>query len=75
MPIYEYRCNQCGKTSEILVKNINAGVVCPTCASPDLVKLISEPGAVMAKGSSSSSNDAAPVCPNRHRCGVPGCPH
>ncbi|HLP57176.1 MAG TPA: zinc ribbon domain-containing protein [Candidatus Deferrimicrobium sp.] len=75
MPIYEYRCNRCGEASEILLKNVNAKAVCPMCDSSDLTKLISEPGAVMAKGSASSSSDAPPMCPNRHRCGMPGCQH
>lgn len=75
MPIYEYRCNRCGEISEILLKSMNAKAVCPMCDSGDLTKLISEPAAVMAKGSSSSSTDDAPVCPNRHMCRMPGCPH
>ncbi|MCX6583457.1 MAG: zinc ribbon domain-containing protein [Candidatus Aminicenantes bacterium] len=73
MPIYEYKCNRCGETSEILLKRTNAAVVCPQCDSGDLTKLISAPGAVKVKGSSSASVDAAPVCPNRHRCGM-DCP-
>lgn len=73
MPIYEYKCNQCGEISEILLKSMNAKAVCPMCDSSDLTKLISEPGAVMAKGS--SSTDDAPVCPNRHMCRMPGCQH
>lgn len=73
MPIYEYKCNRCGETSEILLKSMNSRVVCPQCDSGDLTKLISVPGAVMVKGSSSSSVDAAPMCPNRRRCGM-DCP-
>lgn len=42
MPIYDYRCTDCGKTSELLVK---ASTVpnCPACASRNLEKLVSMP--------------------------------
>ena len=73
MPIYEYKCNQCGEESELLLRSMSAEAVCPNCNSTDLTKLISIPGAVMTKGSSAAA-DIPPACPNRNRCGVPSCP-
>ncbi|HIE50608.1 MAG TPA: zinc ribbon domain-containing protein [Armatimonadetes bacterium] len=40
MPIYEYRCRQCGETFEVLVRGEEM-VTCPRCGSGDLQKLIS----------------------------------
>lgn len=78
MPIYDYKCNQCGTTSEILHKSMDIKAVnCPSCDSTDLNKLISIPGAVIAKGSSFSSplkTNVPPVCPNQNMCGMPTCP-
>ena len=71
MPIYEYKCNDCGTVSDILVKNTEnqSPVNCPDCNSSNINKLISAPGAVMSKGSSHA--DVPPIsCPNVNRCGV-----
>lgn len=77
MPIYEYKCDDCGTVSEILVKNTSkqSEVVCPQCQSGNLDKLISAPGAVMSKGGQLADMPSM-GCPNQDRCGVPGgsCP-
>lgn len=73
MPIYEYKCNQCGSINEILHKSLNIkAVICPDCHSTDLNKLISVPGAVMSK--SSPANDTLPSCHNPAQCGEQCCP-
>ena len=43
MPIYEYRCQQCGGRASILVRSftIAASPSCPSCGSANLRKLIS----------------------------------
>ncbi|MCP4155685.1 MAG: zinc ribbon domain-containing protein [bacterium] len=74
MPIYEYQCNTCGSTCEILHRTLKEkAVVCPDCQSTELTRLISAPGAVMTKGS--VSQGMPPGCPNQASCGVPACPH
>jgi len=40
MPIYEFRCNQCGTAFEELVRN-GAKPVCPECRSGDVCRLLS----------------------------------
>ena len=37
MPLYEYRCNQCGETFERMVRfsEVDLSPVCPKCASTD----------------------------------------
>ena len=43
MPIYEYRCRQCGKKSTYLTLSVKAALepVCRKCGSRDVVKLVS----------------------------------
>lgn len=43
MPIYEYRCNNCGKAFEILVMG-SMKPECPACESQDLARLMSKCG-------------------------------
>jgi putative FmdB family regulatory protein len=40
MPLYDYRCKACGAEFEALVRP-PAAPACPTCASPDLERLLS----------------------------------
>ena len=43
MPIYEYRCEECGHQFEIL-QRLGAGsdgLTCPTCGAPELEKMFS----------------------------------
>ena len=40
MPIYDYRCHECDKTFELLVRP-SIAPVCPSCGSEQLEKLLS----------------------------------
>jgi len=75
MPIYEYKCEDCGAVNDVLVRNTEtqANVVCPGCKSANITRLISALGAVRSKGGSVDM-PAAPSCPNRDRCGMNQCP-
>ncbi len=42
MPLYEYRCIDCNKTFELLVRTSTV-LACPNCASLQLEKLVSLP--------------------------------
>ncbi len=45
MPIYEYRCNDCGHDAEVLQKVSEDPLkLCPSCGHESLVKLISAAG-------------------------------
>ena len=54
MPIYEYKCNNCKKTSSIFFRSIKSAdtesVKCQHCASSSLKQLISKPGRIQSKG-------------------------
>jgi len=67
MPIYEYRCEDCGTVSEILVRNTQQPVkaVCSACESSHMSRIISVPGAVM-------STEPAPACTGH---APENCPH
>ena len=43
MPIFDYRCNKCGKEFEKLVRK-EEDKVCPDCASADLATKVSAAG-------------------------------
>ena len=45
MPIYEYRCTECGRQTEALQKLSEPPLVtCPACGKPALQKLVSAAG-------------------------------
>ena len=66
MPIYEYRCEACGKVFEDLT--MSAGddeeTACPECGSPEIKRLVSSFSS--AGGSSGGADGAA------HSCGPGG---
>ena len=67
MALYEYKCNKCGKVSEILVFSADEATGCKHCGSNDLEKLLSSFAVSMAP--SSSSNPPPPSCPMSGSCG------
>ncbi len=45
MPIYEYKCSNCGHKKEVLQKMSDAPLTeCPACGKPALTKLVSAAG-------------------------------
>ncbi|MGO9119219.1 MAG: FmdB family zinc ribbon protein [Desulfomonilaceae bacterium] len=62
MPIYEYKCSDCGQTSEFLVgigRNSD-DLACRSCGGSRLEPLLSAPATVM--GSQSSDYTAGSTC-------------
>jgi len=41
MPIFEYECRKCGRLFEELLMSAAQEVLCPSCGSADIEKLIS----------------------------------
>jgi putative FmdB family regulatory protein len=59
MPIYEYRCNDCGERFEHFVRSrSDRPGGCPSCDSSDLEKLPS----AFAVGKVQADGDSAPSC-------------
>jgi len=71
MPIYEYRCNDCGATSEFLV-GIGSDVEtlnCKQCGSSQLEKVLSVSHSVMSEKRSPGHT----CCGREERCATPPC--
>lgn len=68
MPIFEYKCNDCGRKFDVLHKSSATmeEVICPDCQSKNSKKLLSSFSASV----SSSGYDSAPSC-STGSCGVP----
>ncbi|MBV9505118.1 MAG: zinc ribbon domain-containing protein [Acidobacteriia bacterium] len=71
MPIYEYRCEDCGTKFEKLVRRANGvtELACPSCGHQHLKQELST-FAAHANGSNSKSAEG-PVCPSG-QCSNPG---
>ena len=69
MPLYEYSCEKCGKTIELLVRG-GEKPECPHCRSKKLTKLLSVVAGHVANGGGEA--DMAGSC-GRPQCGMGGC--
>jgi putative FmdB family regulatory protein len=67
MPIFEYRCADCGRQFEAFVTT-ERKAECPGCQSANLAKLLSSPGMVGASANG-ARRDSAPV----PGCGMGSC--
>lgn len=67
MPIYDYRCDDCGTTYDIFhkVREVPEDILCPSCRSVRHTRLISAP-AVNMKGRQAKE---APACGDGTCCG------
>jgi len=66
MALYEYKCKECGKLSEILVFSDADTPLCKHCGSEKLEKQFSSFAVSVSSGNSSAS---APSCPTGGCCG------
>jgi putative FmdB family regulatory protein len=66
MPIYEYRCEDCGTKFEKLVRRSSdvPEFACPSCGEKHLRQELS----TFAAHSGGSKSAEAPMCPNGGRC-------
>jgi putative FmdB family regulatory protein len=69
MPIYEYRCQQCDGTFELLIRDSGAAR-CPDCGSSSLIKLLSVPHVSTAEGTRQAGHTC---CGREERCDAPPC--
>jgi putative FmdB family regulatory protein len=81
MPIYEYRCNECGFQKEFLQKMSDAPLTtCPECSKEALSKMVTAAG-FQLKGNGYYATDfkGGPAKPKEeasapaHACGTGGC--
>ncbi len=70
MPIYEYRCRECGTVFSIFLRSSDStGVECPACGSKDMEKLIST-SYVLRTGARAPGTTC---CGRTERCDSPPC--
>ncbi len=70
MPIYEYKCLDCGKISEIFLRSPNTETIeCPICRSKNLQKLVSASYAIRMD----ASMPGRTCCGRTERCETPPC--
>jgi putative FmdB family regulatory protein len=70
MPIYEYRCRDCGERTEVLVRPGTTAANCPTCGSPLLDKLVSAPYVMSGE---TARLKGRTCCGQEERCATPPC--
>ena len=66
MPIYEYRCQECERPFEKLVRAFREEVACPDCGSASVERLLSTFAMSGTKGPSASAGSGC-------GCGRGGC--
>ena len=69
MPIYDFRCHECGKVSEIFLRDANQEIRCPDCSSDNMERLIS--ASYMIKTDPRASGTTC--CGRSERCEAPPC--
>jgi putative FmdB family regulatory protein len=70
MPIYEYRCLQCGEISEIFLRSLEGqNIQCPACGSRKLDKLLSASYTLKTDVSAAGTT----CCGSAERCQTPPC--
>ncbi len=75
MPIFEYRCEECGETFEYLVMGA-AEPQCPCCCSPKVCKLMSACGFTSKGGGETVRRSAgASSCGGCSASSCAGCGH
>jgi putative FmdB family regulatory protein len=72
MPIYEYRCEQCGQVNEFLILGRRDPLLCKQCGSKDLTKLLSAHNTVIAPSRGPTEPLSGGCCGTPNSCGTPG---
>ncbi len=72
MPIYEYKCNECGKNFEYLVMGNKEPENCPSCNSEKVKKLVSSCG-FFSKGSGGETVRASAGTSSCGSCSAMSC--
>ncbi len=69
MPIFEYRCQDCGTKFEKLVRRSGDEILCPSCGKDHLSQELST---FAAHANGAPKQSAAPALPCGNRCPHPG---
>ncbi|HEY79245.1 MAG TPA: zinc ribbon domain-containing protein [Dehalococcoidia bacterium] len=69
MPIYDFRCLECGKVSEVFVRGSEHVPRCPDCGSVNLKRLMSSSYAIRMGSQAADTT----CCGRTERCDAPPC--
>ena len=70
MPIYDYKCQDCGKVSELFLRSADSeDIKCPDCGSKNLEKLISASYMIRMNASMPGTT----CCGRTEQCETPPC--
>ena len=71
MPIYDFRCHECGEVSEFLVPSFSDSriLTCPGCGSQNLERLISAPSLLKDRANATGTT----CCGREERCEASPC--
>jgi len=70
MPIYEYRCTNCGGHVEVLVRKDGDVPRCPDCGSPLHERMLSAPYVMSGQ---TTRQPGHTCCGREERCAAPPC--
>jgi len=72
MPIFEYKCDDCGNRFEKLVRGSGgeSGLACPSCGQPRVTRQLSTFAAHSSQPA--GRGGPAPMCPGGGVCPTPG---
>lgn len=69
MPIYDYRCRECGRVSEVFVRASTGEVRCPHCGDEGMERLISASYTIRMDAAAAGTT----CCGRTERCDTPPC--
>ena len=69
MPIYDFRCRECGNVSEVLLRDADKRVRCTNCGSENMERLISASHVVKTDVPAPGNT----CCGRTERCDTPPC--
>jgi putative FmdB family regulatory protein len=71
MPIFDYKCENCGKITEFLISTTNhKEIICPECGNKNLERLISSASYIIKNNRSFQGRTC---CGREERCSTPSC--
>ena len=69
MPIYDFKCRECGTVSEIFFRDATQAVYCPICGSDNMERLLSASYIIRTNASAPGTT----CCGRTERCDIPPC--
>jgi len=74
MPVFDFKCRNCGRVSEIIIRRANEEVTCPGCGKKEMEKMITSSYTVIQSGGLSRSLSKSGTCCGRsEKCQKPPC--